>query len=132
MLVTLASATDRVVALEGLLQAQHQRGLEAAIDQLSAEQALTVLMIEFLLRDEPGGAVMTKVDCAHWLRRGLPPGGLPRRLRPLLEEAQHLARQFMSSVGKEGVEAELPPILVDFACWLHSGCGRDDQHQWDD
>jgi hypothetical protein len=117
-MLTLASATERVVALEALQQAQHRKDLAGALEEVSQEQSLVLLAVTFLLRDEPGPAVMDNRQCADWIKAGMPPRGLPLRLRPVLAQAQGLARDFVQTLDQPGATAELPPQLVDFACWL--------------
>jgi hypothetical protein len=97
-----------------------QLQLDAAIQGLSDEQSLVVLMLEFLLRHEPGGALMSKSECAHWLRRGMPPAGLPRRLRPALARAQAMAQCFLAAAaaGETGEGEKHDDDVVAWCCWL--------------
>jgi hypothetical protein len=115
-------ATMRVLArgTEQRLLDLEQVQLDAAVAELSTDQSVIVLMIEFLLRNEPGGPVMDKAQRAHWLRRAMPPAGLPRRLRPLLEQAQAMAQRFMAAVD---AGQPVPDDLGDFCVWLHNQHG---------
>jgi hypothetical protein len=121
----LARGTEqRLVDLE-------QLQLSAAIERLSPEQSLAVLMLEFLIHDQPGGAVMSQGECAAWLRRGMPPTGLPRRLRPVLERAHDMARRFTATI-EAGAHVDDDHELVEWCCWLYSRWEQDGLHHWDD
>lgn len=115
-MITLAKTQERLVDLEGLLQVRDQKQLDAAIDGLSAEQSLVLLMFGFLGRDQPGPPAMDKRRCAAWLRAGMQEAGLPRHVRPMLAQVQAMAQRFMAAVDAGD---PVPDDLVDWCVWLH-------------
>jgi hypothetical protein len=121
MLVTLASATERVVQLEALMQARYAQEFDAAVEGLSTEQTVVVLALEFVLRDRPGGSVMSQAQCAAWLRAGMPASGLPRHVRPFLSRAQDLAcraQRVLATVGAGAPQEIDDGDVVAWCCWL--------------
>jgi hypothetical protein len=124
--ITLAKTQERLVDLEGLMQGQRQREMAAALDTLSAEQAVALCILCFLLRDQSGPPVMDTPQCVAWLRAGMQERGLPCHVRPYLAQAHSLAQRFLASVP-----GDLPvPELMPFYEWI--AAGWDDRHQWDD
>ena len=69
---------------------------------------------------------MSKAEFAHWLRRGMPPSGLPRTLRPAFAQAQGMAERFIATIDA-GEHVDDDHELVDWCCWL-SELGKNDQH----
>jgi hypothetical protein len=115
-MITLAKTQQRVVDLEGLLQAERERQLGDAIAALSELDQLTLIVLMFHLRDSPGPPVMDTAGFVRWLRAELPPRGLPRPYRPLLAQAREQAQRFIDAVASGQPSGE---EHQGWACWLH-------------